>query len=76
LSNPIPLEIEVSECEDGIIFMHGMDDNGAFEVMTLDLTAQGSIEDGRGFLNFAFLTIFSIVFVVMGWTVLDRYRSY
>jgi hypothetical protein len=76
LAKPIPLSIEVSEYEGGIIFMHGMDDNGAYEIMTLDITAQDSIEDGRGFLNFAFLTTFTIVFVVMGWTVLDRYRSY
>jgi len=75
-AKPIPIEIEVAEYEGGMIFMHGMDDNSAFEVMTIDLTVQGSIEDGRGFLNFAFLTIFSIIFVVMGWTVLDRYRNY
>ncbi|HIF91271.1 MAG TPA: hypothetical protein EYQ58_07075 [Candidatus Poseidoniales archaeon] len=76
LAKPIPLEIEVSEYEDGVIFMHGMDDNGAFELMTIDLTAQNSIEAGRGFLNFAFLTSCSIILVVMGWTALDRYRNY
>jgi hypothetical protein len=76
LAKPIPLEIEVSEYEDGVIFMHGMDDNGAFELMTIDLTAQDSIEAGRGFLNFAFLTSCSIILVVMGWTALDRYRNY
>ena len=76
LAKPIPLEIEISEYEGGMIFMHGMDANGAFEMMTLDTTVQDSIEDGRGFLNFAFLTFFSIVLLVMGWTVLDRYRNY
>jgi hypothetical protein len=76
LAKPIPLEIEVSEYEDGVIFMHGMDDNGAFELMTIDLTVQNSIEAGRGFLNFAFLTSCSIILVVMGWTALDRYRNY
>jgi len=76
LAKPIPLDIEISEYEGGIIFMHGMDGNGAFEVMTLDTTVQDSIEDGRGFLNFAFLTIFSIILLVMGWTVLDRFRKY
>lgn len=76
LAKPIPLEIEVAEYEGGVIFMHGMDDNGAFELMTIDLTAQDSIESGRGFLNFAFLTSCSIILVVMGWTALDRYRNY
>ena len=76
LAKPIPLEIEISEYESGMIFMHGMDANGAFEMMTLDTTVQGSIEDGRGFLNFAFLTFFSVVLLVMGWTVLERYRKY
>ena len=76
LAKPIPLEIEVSEYEGGTIFMHGMDEKGAFELMTIDLTAQDSIEDGRGFLNFLFLTSCSIILVVMGWTALDRYRSY
>lgn len=76
LAEPIPLEIEISEYESGMIFMHGMDANGAFEMMTLDTTVQHSIEDGRGFLNFAFLTFFSIVLLVMGWTVLERYRKY
>jgi hypothetical protein len=76
LAKPIPLEIEISEYESGMIFMHGMDANGAFELMTLDTTVQHSIEDGRGFLNFIFLTFFSIVLLVMGWTVLDRFRKY
>ena len=76
LAKPIPLEIEVSEYEGGTIFMHGMDEKGAFELMTIDITAQDSIEDGRGFLNFIFLTSCSIILVVMGWTALDRYRSY
>ena len=76
LAKPIPLEIEISEYESGIIFMHGMDVNGAFEMMTLDTTVNDSIESGRGFLNFAFLTFFSIVLLVMGWTVLDRFRNY
>jgi hypothetical protein len=76
LAKPIPLEIEISEYESGIIFMHGMDANGAFEMMTLDTTVNDSIESGRGFLNFAFLTFFSIVLLVMGWTVLDRFRNY
>ena len=76
LAKPIPLEIEISEYESGIIFMHGMDANGAFEMITLDTTVNDSIESGRGFLNFAFLTFFSIVLLVMGWTVLDRFRNY
>jgi hypothetical protein len=75
LQHRLPIEIEAYASSSEIIYMHGTDSNDEPKLLSLDTTSHGSIESGRGFLNFAFLLVFSIGFVVMGWNVLDRMKS-
>ena len=51
--------------DSNMIYMHGTDSNGQPTLLTFDTSSPGSIESGRGFLNFSFLLIFTIVFGVM-----------
>lgn len=57
------------------IFLHGTDEQGTIQTLTIDTSAPGSIESGRGFLNFMFLGVFTIVMVVMAWTAGERLLS-
>ena len=75
LQHKMPIEIETFGSSKEMIFMYGTDVSGSNKVLTFDSSAYGSIESGRGFLNFSFILIFSITFVVMGWNVYDRMNS-
>ncbi|RPG75984.1 MAG: hypothetical protein CBE08_003190 [Euryarchaeota archaeon TMED248] len=75
LQHKMPIEIETFGSSDEMIFMYGTDASGNNKILTFDSSSYGSIESGRGFLNFSFLLIFSITFVVMGWNVYDRMNS-
>lgn len=75
LSRPLPLAIEVSGVSENVIYAHGMDQNGEPGTYSIDTLAIGSIESGRGFLNFLFVTVASIVMGVMLWTAFSRMRQ-
>jgi hypothetical protein len=75
LQHKIPIEIETFDSYGEMIFMYGTDASGNNKILTFDSSSYGSIESGRGFLNFSFILIFSIAFVVMGWNVYDRMNS-
>ena len=75
LQHRMPIEVETFGSSDEMIFMYGTDASGNNKVLTFDSSSYGSIESGRGFLNFSFILIFSIAFVVMGWNVYDRMKS-
>lgn len=68
LSRPIPLNIEVSDVSDDILYAHGVNENGKPVTYSIDTLALGSIESGRGFLNLLFVAISSAVLGVMLWT--------
>jgi hypothetical protein len=68
----ITFQVETSGVGDQQIFLHGTDVNGEAQILTIDTSAPGSIESGRGFLNFMFLALFSIVLLVMAWTAGSR----
>ena len=68
LSRPIPLNIEVSDVSDDILYAHGVNENGKPVTYSIDTLALGSIESGRGFLNLMFVAISSAVLGVMLWT--------
>jgi hypothetical protein len=70
----MPIEIETSGSSSDVIYMHGSDSNGEYKILTFDTSAHGSIESGRGFLNFSFILIFSIIFAVMGWNIIERMK--
>ena len=75
LARPLPLNVEVSGVSNDVIYAHGMDNNGEPGTYSIDTLAIGSIESGRGFLNFIFFTVSSIVMGVMLWTAFSRMRQ-
>ena len=74
LQHRLPIEIETHGVSSDIIYMHGIDSNGEYKTLIFDDSSYGSIESGRGFLNFAFLLTFTIVFGVMGWNIIERMK--
>lgn len=74
MQHKMPIDIETYGSSSDIIYMHGSDSNGEYKILTFDSSSYGSIESGRGFLNFSFLLIFSIIFAVMGWNVIERMK--
>ena len=74
LQHKLPIEIESHGSSSNIIYMHGMNSNGDNKILTFDYSSYGSIESGRGFLNFSFILIFSIIFAVMGWNIIERMK--
>jgi hypothetical protein len=74
MQHSMPIEIETQGSTSDMIYMHGSDSNGEYKVLTFDSSSYGSIESGRGFLNFSFILIFSIIFAVMGWNIIERMK--
>jgi hypothetical protein len=75
LSQPLPLTIETSGVSNDIVYAHGTNENGEPATYSIDTLATGSIESGRGFLNFLFFTGSCIIMGVMIWTVTKRIRQ-
>ncbi len=75
LALPLPLTVEISGVSNDVIYAHGIDFQGEPGTYSIDTLAIGSIESGRGFLNFAFVTIASVVMSVMLWTAIKRMRQ-
>jgi hypothetical protein len=75
LARPLPLTIETSGSSSDVIYAHGIDSQGDPATYSIDTLAIGSIESGRGFLNFVFFTASSIVMGVMLWTATKRMRQ-
>jgi len=75
LSRPLPLTVETSDVSNDVIYAHGLNGNGESGTYSIDTLASGSIESGRGFLNFLFVTASCIVMGVMIWTAFKRMRQ-
>ena len=75
LAQPLPLDVETSDVSNGVLYAHGTSANGEPATYSIDTLASGSIESGRGFLNFMFVTASSIVMGVMIWTAFKRMRQ-
>ncbi len=75
LARPLPLTVEVSGVTNDVIYGHGIDQNGDAGTYSIDTLAGGSIESGRGFLNFMFFSVSSIIMGVMIWTAFSRMRQ-
>lgn len=72
LSQALTFQIESKGHGEELIYLHGTDERGDAKTLLIDTSAPGSIESGRGFLNFLFLTVFSITMGVMAWTAGSR----
>ena len=76
LPRPLTFAAESSGFGEHHIFLHGVDDSGEVRTLTIDTTAPGSIESGRGFLNFMFVGVFSVVLIVMIWTAAGNFTRF
>jgi len=75
LGRPLAFAVEASGFGTKQIFLHGVDELGLIKTLTVDTSAAGSIESGRGFLNFMFLSVFTIVMLVMAWSTSERFLN-
>jgi hypothetical protein len=65
LGRPLPVDISAVGAEGDHIHVHGTNENGEPIQWSIDVTANGSIESGRGFLNLLYLIVGSIVMASM-----------
>ena len=75
LSHPLPIEIDSIGYDGDTIHINGVNDNGDSKTLTIDTTAIGSIESGRGFLNFSFIVISLIIMAVMATNVIEKFKD-
>ncbi|MGY8728761.1 MAG: hypothetical protein ACKVKS_05970 [Candidatus Poseidoniales archaeon] len=75
LAQPLLLTIETSDVSNDVVYAYGTNANGDAATYSIDTLAIGSIESGRGFLNFLFVTASTVVIGVMLWTASKRIRQ-
>ena len=75
LPHSLPLDLNSAGFDGETIYLHGIDESGDSRVMTFDTTAVGSIESGRGFINFSFIVISIIILAVMAVNIYDRFQE-
>ena len=75
LAQPLLLTIETSDVSNDVVYAYGINANGDAATYSIDTLAIGSIESGRGFLNFLFVTASTVVIGVMLWTASKRIRQ-
>jgi len=72
LALQLPLEIETVALSGEVIMAYGMDPSGSPATYSIDVSAEGSIDSGRGFLSMLYVATTSIVMGVMFWTAIKR----
>ena len=68
LARPLAFTTEASGFGTHVIHLHGLDEMGEVKTLTIDTSAAGSIESGRGFLNLMFLGVCTVIMSVMAWS--------
>ena len=54
------------------LYIHGFDSQGQAQRLSLDLTLEGSLSSGRGFLNFAFILVGVIMIATQGYLMVEK----
>ena len=72
LSRPVPIEAMAAGSQGDFIHVHGTDGDGNPMQWSIDVTADGSIESGRGFLNLLFLLTGGILLAMMLWHAIEQ----
>lgn len=67
LSRPVPINVNVADAQGDFVHSHGTDVEGNPIQWDIDVTANGSIESGRGFLNLLYLLAGGILLAMMLW---------
>lgn len=65
LGRPMPVEPHAAGASGSYVHVHGVDENGHPAQWSIDITANGSIESGRGFLNLLYLLTGTVVLALM-----------
>jgi hypothetical protein len=58
--------------EGDVLYIHGFNSNGKADRVSLDLTLEGSLSSGRGFLNFAFIIVGVIMMVTQAYLMVEK----
>ncbi|MGB0951301.1 MAG: hypothetical protein ACPGWQ_04835, partial [Poseidonia sp.] len=61
----VPVEVTDAGMQGDHVHVHGVDENGFPIQWSIDITADGSIESGRGFLNLMFLLFGGVMLSMM-----------
>ena len=75
LSRPVPVDVSDAGAQQEFIHVHGTDASGQPIQWSIDITADGSIESGRGFLNLLFLLGGGIMLAMMGMYAVEQLRT-
>jgi hypothetical protein len=75
LSRPVPVDVSDAGAQGDHVHVHGVDENGTPILWSIDITANGSIESGRGFLNLLFLLGGGVLLSMMAKHAIDQLRS-
>ena len=54
------------------LYVHGFDSQGQAQRLSLDLSLEGSLSSGRGFLNFAFIFVGVIMIATQGYLMVEK----
>ena len=74
LSRPVPVDISDAGAQGDYVHIHGVNEDGNPIQWTIDITANGSIESGRGFLNLLFLLGGGVMLAIMAKYAIDQLR--
>ncbi len=72
LGYPLPLSPTSGVIAGDSMYIHGFDSQGQAQRMSLDLTLEGSLSSGRGFLNFAFILVGFIMIATQGYLMVEK----
>jgi hypothetical protein len=72
LQYALPLQPTFVLIEGDSLYIHGYDAKGDSDRLSLDLTLEGSMSSGRGFLNFLFLFAGVLMLGTQLYTIIDR----
>ena len=72
LGYPLPLVPTSAVIAGDSLYIHGFDSNGEADRLSLDLTIEGSLSSGRGFLNFGFIVVGVIMIATQGYLMVEK----
>ncbi|MGB1797878.1 MAG: hypothetical protein ACPHM4_01200 [Candidatus Poseidoniaceae archaeon] len=72
LGYPLPLMPTSGVISGETLYVHGFDAQGEADRLSLDLSIEGSLSSGRGFLNFAFIIVGVIMIATQGYLMVEK----
>ena len=72
LGYPLPIMPTSGVISGETLYVHGFDVQGEADRLSLDLSIEGSLSSGRGFLNFAFIIVGVIMIATQGYLMVEK----